>query len=119
MNRSMHRVRLAANVLHHVDLAAPWPANGVDVGAEHPERRPEALSARDANASLEATVGRLKSAFGDQPRRGVSTCPVPAAVGRIVRLGPRRDDEAASSVERGVRGAGRIILPLLVAPALT
>src|SRR5687767_6984825 len=96
----VHGVRLAADILHHVDLAAPWPADGVDVGAEHPERRPESLSARDANASFEAAVGRLETASSYQPRRGVSTCPVPAAVGRIVRLGPRGDDEAASSVER-------------------
>src|SRR5688572_27110728 len=119
MHRPMHLVRLAANVLHHVDLTALRPADGVDVGAEHPERRPESLSARDADASFDAPIGRLETALGYQPRRGVPTCPVPAAVGRIVRLGPRCDDEAARSVERGVRSAGRVILPPLTTPTLT
>src|ERR1051326_9197890 len=45
--------RLASDVLHDVDLAAPWPTHRIDVRTEHPEGGPESLSARDTDPGLE------------------------------------------------------------------
>jgi hypothetical protein len=43
-------------VLHDVDFAAGRPADGTDVFAEHPERRPDALPERQPDAGDDQTV---------------------------------------------------------------
>ena len=40
MERAVQQARLAAHVLHHVDLARRGPADRADVRAQHPERGP-------------------------------------------------------------------------------
>ena len=67
VHRPVHRGRLSADVFHDVDFAALRPADALDVVAKHPERRPEALPAWDANARLESAVGLSEVAFGLYP----------------------------------------------------
>src|SRR4051812_35338412 len=76
---AVHDVRLAADVLHHVDLAARGPAAAVDVGAEQQEGGPYALAAGDLKARLEAAVRLREDAAREHPRGGVATAAVPAA----------------------------------------
>src|SRR5690606_32021757 len=64
---------LLAAELHGVDLAAGGPGHLVDVGAEQPERGPEALPRRQLDARLEAAVLLLEESTGEDARRGVST----------------------------------------------
>ena len=53
---AVHGVRLEADVLHDVDLAAVRPADLSDVLAQHPERRPHALAPRDLHPGLDVPV---------------------------------------------------------------
>src|SRR5439155_5132076 len=78
VNGAVHRLRLAADVLHDVDLAGARPTDGVDVVAEHPERRPDPLAARDPDARLEAAECLVELPLCLEARRGVRTRAVPA-----------------------------------------
>src|SRR2546423_15008887 len=69
---AVHDRRLAADVLHDIDLARLRPTDSVDVVAEHPERRPQTLPARNTDARLEAAVRLGEEPFGLDPRRGVA-----------------------------------------------
>src|SRR5258708_36082767 len=64
VHRAVDGRRLAADVLHDVDLAAARPAGRVDVGAQHPEGGPQPLAARDLEAGLAAGGGLLRPAPG-------------------------------------------------------
>src|ERR1043166_7668129 len=57
VQRAVRDGRLASDVLHDVDLAAPRPTDRIDVRAEHPEGGPESLPVRDADPCLEE-IGR-------------------------------------------------------------
>src|ERR1051326_5140780 len=111
--------RLASDVLHDVDLAAPWPTHRIDVRTEHPEGGPESLSARDTDPGLEATVRLCEQSSGLEPGRRVPAPSVPALVRGRRRLGPCSDHEVARAVQLDVVAAGRVELPLLVAEAGT
>ena len=113
MQRPMHRGRLATDVLHHVDLAVVRPPARVDVDAHHPERRPEALPARNPDSRLEAAVRLREATERLQPRRRVVARD---AVRSRELLGARRDDQRAAFDAR-VLGAIGVGLELLVAPA--
>lgn len=105
-------VRLAADVLHDVDLAGVGPPAA---GAEHPEGRPDALTARDLDPGLESPVRLGEGRRRQQPCRRVLAAPVVAlVVGGVVPAGG--DDEVALPVVDGVAGAVRVVLPLVVAP---
>src|SRR6185437_15808629 len=88
MHGTVHPAGLLADVFHDVDLAAPGPPGGGDVVTEHPECRPEPLSARDLNPCLHAAV----------PPRAKALCL--QAGGRVVpvpeRLTPSLDDQIAA-----------------------
>ena len=116
VQRAVHHRRLAADVLHDVDLAAARPSSRVDVGAEHPEGRPQSLPARDADARLEAPVRLDEQPSRLQPRGRVATHAVPTLM-RGRRHCPRRDHQVTLAVQRHVLGASRVELPLLVAEA--
>src|SRR5439155_21326441 len=62
---------LLAAVLHDVDLAAPGPAGGGDIIAQHPESGPQPLPTRYLNTGLDATVLPRAQPLGLKPRRGV------------------------------------------------
>src|SRR5438067_12898403 len=80
---AVHRARLAADVLHDVDLTGARPTDGVDVAAEHPERRPDPLAARDLDARLEAAERLVELSLRLEARRGVRTRTVPAPVAGV------------------------------------
>src|SRR6188508_3462087 len=60
---------LLATILHDVDLAAVRPADVGDVGAERPERGPDALATRLADPGFEATVRALEATCAVDARR--------------------------------------------------
>src|ERR1700680_667446 len=68
MKRTVRDGGLASDVLHDVDLAAPRPSNRIDVRAEHPEGRPNALPAWDSDPRLEPTVRLREQSFGFEAR---------------------------------------------------
>src|SRR5437764_15469124 len=71
VNGAVNQTRFFADIFHDVDLAAGGPAGFVDVVAQHPKCRPDALSARNLDAGLEAAVGLRKFAKCLQARRSV------------------------------------------------
>ncbi len=114
---AVHVAGLAADVLHDVDLAAGRPRVLADVVAEHPERRPDALPARHLDPRLELPVRLGELVRGQQPGGGVLAGAVVALVaGRV--LPPGGDHQVALAVVRGVAGAVRVVLQLVVAPAV-
>ena len=80
-------VRLLADVLHDVDLAACGPAHSGDVLPQQPERRPEALSIGNLDARLETAVGLVELVLGENSAGGV--------LGAQVRLLDGLDDQVA------------------------
>jgi hypothetical protein len=66
VDRPEDLVRVAAELLHDVDLAAARPAHLADVGAERPERRPQSGAGRDFDAGLDAAVADLDLVLRDQ-----------------------------------------------------
>jgi hypothetical protein len=64
MNGSMDHRRLLADIFHDVDLATRRPLLLVDVVAQHPERRPHSLSARNLDSGFEAAIGLRKLVGG-------------------------------------------------------
>src|SRR5690606_24550171 len=72
VHRAVHEVRLAADVLHDVDLARVRPVRLREPGPQHPERRPDALTARDLDAGFDAAVLQLDLVVRDESRRGVA-----------------------------------------------
>ncbi len=118
VDRAVDGVGLEADVLHDVDLARVGPADAADVVAEHPERGPHALAARELHARLEVAVGLGEPARRVQPRRGVLAAAVPAVVVRGVFLAGG-DDEVARAVGRRVARAVRVHLALVVVDVVT
>ncbi len=113
MQRPVNRRRLAADVLHDVDLAALRPSSPVDVSTKHPEGRPDPLPARHLDARFEPAVGLREAILRLQARRRVVAR---EAVGAREALGPRRDDQRAIA-QHGVVHSTGVGLQFLVAPA--
>ena len=66
VNGSVNLVRLFADVLHDVDLAAVRPVSRLV--AHHPKRRPHSFACRNLDASLEAAVTLRELAFAVNTR---------------------------------------------------
>ena len=73
MQGAVVHARFTADIFHDVDLAAFWPAVAGYVVAEHPERRPDALTLRDFNACFEAAKCLRKKVLCFQPCGSVIT----------------------------------------------
>src|SRR5207249_5826791 len=71
VHRAVYPAGLLADVLHDVDLAAPGPAGGGDIIAQHPESGPQPLPTRYLNTGLDATVLPRAQPLGLEPGRGV------------------------------------------------
>src|SRR5205823_2413666 len=71
VHRAVYPAGLLADVLHDVDLAAPGPAGGGDIIAQHPESGPQPLPTRYLNTGLDATVLPRAQPLGLKPGRGV------------------------------------------------
>ncbi len=115
MQGAEHLVGRSPHVLHDVDLARLRPADPVDVGAEHPERGPQAGARRHLDAGLDPAVGHLEPVLGHQPRRGVLARAVGALQRSVGGLGG--DHQVALAVGGGVGAALGVVLKLVVAPA--
>ena len=62
---------LFADIFHHVDLAAGGPVRSVKVVAQHPKRRPETLTVRDLDPSLETSIRLSEFCLSEQSRRSI------------------------------------------------
>src|ERR1700761_1752221 len=71
VDRTVDEIGLLADVFHDVDLAALRPLNFLDIGAEHPEGRPQALSAGNLNARLETSISLREFALRLEARGGI------------------------------------------------
>src|SRR5215469_8022208 len=71
VKRAVHGSGLFADVFHDVDFAAPGPAGGRDVVAEHPKSRPHSLPFRDFDASFKAAVSLGEKPLGLEPSGSV------------------------------------------------
>jgi len=113
MDCAVNQRGLLADVLHDVDFAAAGPAGLFDVVAQHPERRPNALSARNFDARFESSIGLRKFAQGLQARGSVVSGD---AVSSGIFLLQYFDDQV-SILLVGVVESLRVVLKLVVAPA--
>src|SRR5262249_1720420 len=105
-----------ADVLHHVDLAAHWPVDLLDVVSKHPERGPHALAGGDLHPRGEAAERLLEEAglapiLRDDLARRVLTGTVPASEAAAALREGLRDDVEIAAALMGVRGPGRVVLP--------
>src|SRR5690606_39104077 len=78
VNRAVDSLRLAADVLHDVDLAGLGPAYRLQVRAEHPEGGPDSLTGGQLQPCLDPPVGDLQAIARDQAGRGVGAGTIPA-----------------------------------------
>ena len=115
VDRAEHLIGIAADVLHDVDLAALRPTDLADVGAQHPEGRPQpGCAVGHENTGLDAAILRLDLVSRDQAGRGVLARAVPAKQ-LLRRLGLiQSDGQVAAAIGGCVVG---VELQLAVAPA--
>src|SRR6266568_1272399 len=99
------------HVFHNVDFAARGPPRLANVTAQHPERRPNALSLWNPNPRLKAPVLLLKLFLGVDASRGVLAR---YAVRSCKAFLASRDHQMAFFNMR-VLGPSRVILQLLIA----
>src|SRR5436190_1897904 len=115
MERAVNNRRLAADILHDVDLAAVGPPGGTDVVAQHPKRRPYALAVGNLQACFKSTVGLRELVSRQQPRGSViPSYVVTAGISFFQRLYNQR-----AILDDGIRGAIRVGLKFVVTPAVT
>src|ERR1041385_1966957 len=108
-----HR-RLLADIFHDVDLTAVGPMDSIDIVAQHPECRPDALAKRNLNPRFETAIGLAELAPGEQSGRGVVTSSVVSASESFLdRLNDQR-----SILNVRVCCSARIGLELVIAPAV-
>src|SRR3954469_19034273 len=106
--------RLAALVLHDVDLTTLGPRNRRASLPEHPERRPESLTRRQLDPRFDPTGRREHLAARRDLRRGVLARPV--VTGESRRSSAGDDLELPFTVQRDVLRRVRVILFFVVAP---
>ena len=66
MKRSVDHRRFPADILHDVDLTAVGPVNRIDIVAQHPECRPDALPKRNLDPRFEAAIGLAEFILSEQ-----------------------------------------------------
>src|SRR5438067_604983 len=115
MKRSMDHRRFPADIFHDVDLAAVGPMNSIDIVAQHPERRPDALAKRNLDPGFDTAIGLAELVLRQQPGGSiVATNLVSAGKSFLDRI----DDQRAVLTVR-VCWAARIGFEFVVAPTLT
>src|SRR6266850_6848979 len=78
MNGSMHRRRLATDILHNINLTAPGPTDFIDIFAEHPKCRPHTLPRRNLDARFEPAICLLEIADSFYAGRAILAPTIPA-----------------------------------------
>src|SRR5690349_8798601 len=114
MKRSVDHRRFPADILHDVDLAAVGPVNGIDVVAQQPECRPDALAIRDLDSGFETAIGLAELVLGEQSGRGV----VASYLVSAGKLFLDRFDDERTVFHMCVCCATRIGLKFVVTPTL-
>src|SRR5262249_44268753 len=108
--------RLAADVLHNIDLATRGPADGIDVGSQHPKGRPYPLSEGAPEPGFKPGIFLSEFAPGQQASRRV--IPRHSVRAGVIFL-DGFNDQVAVSVEKCVIGSGRVVLQLVISPAVS
>src|ERR1700704_5017159 len=71
MKSAVHDRRFLPDVFHDVDLAAIGPACGIDIVAQHPKGRPQALTVRYLESCFKSSIGLAELIPGEQSGRSV------------------------------------------------
>src|SRR6266403_3486042 len=71
MKGAVNYRRFFPDVFHDVDFAAIGPAGRIDIVAQQPKGRPEALTVRNLNSRLKPSVGLAELILREQSRRSV------------------------------------------------
>lgn len=71
MRRADDAVGAFTGQLHDVNFAAGWPAGLVNIFAQHPQRRPEALAFGQYGADVNPAIFKFPLVFGNDARGGV------------------------------------------------
>src|SRR5437660_10782285 len=71
MKSAMNNRRLLADIFHDVDLTAVGPMNSIDIVAQHPECRPDALAKRNLDPRFETAIGLAELGLREQSGRGI------------------------------------------------
>src|ERR1700682_1420545 len=112
MESGMNNRRLFADVFHDVDLTAIGPAGCINVVAQHPKCRPDALTKGNLDARFKPSVGLRELIPGKQSRRSiVASYVIRTSEGFLERL-----DYQCATLEIGVGRAARVGLKFVVPP---
>src|SRR5712691_2538137 len=116
MQGSVVEFRLAAVVLHYVELARLRPPDLKDVGTNNPERRPHPQASRNLGTDLESSIGLAEVVARVEPSRRYYAVAIPALIPTGI-LVARHDDQVALTVKGGIGCATGVVLELAVTPA--
>ena len=105
---------LVANIFHDVDLPAFWPTVFRYVVAEHPERRPDALTFRDLDTRFESAIRLGEKILRLESRRSVVASDAIRASEFFLLSG----DDQIAVLDFHVLRARSVGLELLIAPAV-
>src|SRR6266404_9871794 len=106
--------RLMPDIFHDVDLAAFWPTVFRYVVAEHPERRPDALTFRNLDARFESAIRLGEKILCLESRGSVVASDAIRASEFFLLSG----DNQIAVLDFNVLRARSVSLELLIAPAL-
>src|SRR5215472_8711670 len=113
MQRAMHHRRLLPYVFHDVDLAARRPSRTFEVVAQHPERRPHALSLGNLDPRFEFPVLLREQSLGpDACRRIVARYTVGAGVVFL-----ERGNHEVPTLDLHILRSRGVVLQLMIAPS--
>src|SRR5688572_18407388 len=110
MNRSIDVVWFSAYEFHNVNFAGCRPAILIKVISEHPERGPDSLTIRELDSRLDPPILPGMETLRLEPCRGIGAPAAEFLAGF---------DHQHSIFHAYIFGAIRIVLPLLVTPAMT
>src|SRR5438128_3261257 len=105
---------LVADIFHDVDLPAFWPTVFRYVVAEHPERRPDALTFRDLDTRFESAIRLGEKILRLESRRSV----VASDAIRASEFFPVSGEEQIAVLDFHVLRVPSVGLELLITPAL-
>src|ERR1041384_815948 len=111
---AMIRRGLTTDVLHNVDLSTIGPSGGINITAEHPERRPYSLTEWESYSGLEPAKFLRELSLRSQARRRIVSSEI---LGSGVALTTGCDDQVPLAIYKNILGPAGIILEFIVPPA--